>query len=145
MIATGDRSFASTIAAQLSEVLLELGDDDEAMRFATIARDTSSSDDVASQSGGRRVLARVLSRRRDHAAAEALAREAVAIMGRTDSLEQHARALIHLAHVLHDGARADEALAAARQALGLYQQKGATFFVERTQRLIDDWSGVPSG
>ena len=111
------------------------------MRFATIARDTSSSDDVASQAGGRALQARVLSRRGEHDAAETLAREAAAIMGQTDYLDQHGRVLVHLARVLRDAGKADEALAAARQALALYEQKGATFYVERTQRLIDDWTG----
>ncbi|HYM51881.1 MAG TPA: adenylate/guanylate cyclase domain-containing protein, partial [Candidatus Dormibacteraeota bacterium] len=142
MTATGDRSFASTIAVELSEVLLDLGDDDEAMRFGMIARETSSTDDVVSQAGGRAVQARVLSRRGDHGAAEGVAREAAAIMGKTDYLDQHGRVVVHLAHVLRDAGNAEGALAAAREALALYQQKGATFFVERTQRLIDDWTGA---
>jgi tetratricopeptide (TPR) repeat protein len=141
MTATGDLAFASTVAAGLGEVLLDLGDEDEAMQFATIARDTSSTDDVASQAGGRAVQARVLSRRGEHDAAEALAREAAAIMGRTDYLDLHGNALVHLAHVLHGAGKPDEALAAARESLALYQQKGATFFVERTQRLIKSWAG----
>ena len=140
MTALGDRSFASTIAVGLGEVLLDLGDDAEAMRFGTIARDTSSTDDVASQAGGRSVQARVLSRRGGHDAAEALAQEAVAIRAKTDYLDQHGGALVHLAHVLRDSGKADEALAAARQALALYEQKGATYYVDKTQGLIDDWT-----
>jgi class 3 adenylate cyclase/tetratricopeptide (TPR) repeat protein len=142
MIATGDRSFASTIAAELGEVLLDLGDDDEANRFGTIARDTSSADDAVSQANGRAVLARVLSRRGDHDAAEGLAQEAAAIVAATDYLAQHGDVLVHLAHVLREAGKADEALAAAREAVALYEQKGATLFVERTQRLIDDWTGA---
>jgi tetratricopeptide (TPR) repeat protein len=140
MTATGDLAFASTFAAGLGEVLLDLGDEDEAMRFATIARDTSSSDDVVSQAGGRAVQARVLSRRGDHEGAEALAREAEAIMAKTDYLAQHGDVLVHLAHVLHDAGTAKDAIAAAREALELYRQKGATFFVERTKRLIKSWA-----
>ena len=142
MTASGDRSFASTVAVELGEVLLDLEDDDEVMRYATIALDTSSTDDVASQAGGRALRARVLSRRGDHTGAEKLAREAAAIMGRTDYLDQHGRVLVHLAHVLHHAGKADEALAAAHQALELYEQKGATLFVERTRRLIEDWSSA---
>jgi class 3 adenylate cyclase/tetratricopeptide (TPR) repeat protein len=139
MAATGDRSFASTLAAVHSGVLLDLEDDDGAWRFATIARETSSTDDVMSQALGRAVQARVLSRRRDHIAAEDLAREAVAILGRTDYLVQNGDVLLHLAMVLRGAKKAQEAVAAARQALALYNQKGATFPAERTQRLIDDW------
>ena len=95
-------------------------------------------DDVMSQVGGRAVQARVLSRRGDHQAAEDLAREAVAIMGQTDYLDQHAGALVHLAHVLQEAGKPQEAIASAREAVALYDRKGATFFVERTQRLIDE-------
>jgi tetratricopeptide (TPR) repeat protein len=139
MVATGDRSFASTYAAFHGEVLLELGEDDEALRFGSIARDWSATDDVASQATGRAVQARVLSRRGDHDGAEVLAREAEAITAATDFLPQHGDMLVHLAHVLREGGKAEEAVAAARQAVALYDQKGATFLVDRTQRLIDEW------
>jgi ATP/maltotriose-dependent transcriptional regulator MalT len=140
MTAIGDQSFASTVAVGLGDVYLDLHEDDEAWHFGTIARETSSSDDVVSQAGGRGIQARVLSRRGDHDAAEALAREAAGIMARTDYLDQHGNSVVHLAHVLHAAGKVDEALAAARQAVALYEQKGATFFVERTQRLIEEWT-----
>jgi class 3 adenylate cyclase/tetratricopeptide (TPR) repeat protein len=127
MTATGDRSFASTVAAELGVVLLDLNQDDEAWRYGTIARETSSSDDVISQAGGRAVQARVLSRRGEHDAAETLAREAVAIMGKTDYLHTHAEALVHFARVLRESGKEDEAFAAAREGLALYERKGATY------------------
>ncbi|MEO6059730.1 MAG: tetratricopeptide repeat protein, partial [Candidatus Limnocylindria bacterium] len=141
MIATGDRAFASTIAVALGEVLLDLDEDNEAWQFGTIARETSSTDDVMSQAGGRAVQARVVSRRGDHDTAEALAREAVEIMARTDYLVHHGEALVHLAHVLWQAGKVDEALAAAREATALYEQKGATVLVDQTERLIDVWTG----
>jgi tetratricopeptide (TPR) repeat protein len=140
MAATGDRSYASTHAVDLGSVLLELHQDDEAWKYGTIAREWSSSDDVVSQAGGRAVQARVLSRRGEHDAAEALASGAVAIMAKTDYLERHGEALVHQAKVLQESGKADEALAAAREGLALYERKGATFFAERTRRLIDDWT-----
>jgi class 3 adenylate cyclase/tetratricopeptide (TPR) repeat protein len=140
MTASGDRSFASTVAANLGLALLDLHDEDEAWRFGTIARETSSSDDVISQAGGRAVQARVLSRRGDRDAAEALANEAVEIMAQTDYLDQHAGILVHQALVLHESGKAEEAVKAARHGLALYDQKGAAFFVDQTQRLIDDWT-----
>jgi len=140
MIATGDRSFASTVGVALGVALLDLNEDDEAWRFGAIAREMSSSDDVISQAGGRAVQARVLSRRGEHDAAESLAREAVAIMSQTDYLDQHAGSLVHQAKVLSESGKTEEGVAAARAALALYERKGATFFVERTQRLIDGWT-----
>ncbi len=141
MVATGDRSFASTQAVDLGSALLDLHQDDEAWKYGTIAREWSSSDDVVSQAGGRSVQARILSRRGEHEAAEAVASEAVAIMAKTDYLERHGEALVHQAKVLRESGKAEEALAAAREGLALYERKGATFFAERTQRLIDEWSG----
>ena len=141
MTATGDRSFASTVAVALGMALLDLHQDDEAWRFGTIARETSSSDDVMSQAGGRAVQARVLSRRGEHVDAESLARESVETMGRTDYLSQQAETLVHLAQVLHEAGKVEEAIGSAREAIALYEQKGATFFVDRTRRLIGDWTG----
>jgi tetratricopeptide (TPR) repeat protein len=139
-IAIGDRSFASTAAARLGSVLIDLQQEDEAWRFGTIARETSSSDDVMSQAPGRAVQARVLSRRGDHDAAETLAAEAVEIVGKTDYLQRHAEALVHQAHVLRESGKADEAVASAREGLALFEQKGATCLAEQTQHLIDDWT-----
>jgi tetratricopeptide (TPR) repeat protein len=140
MTATGDRSFASTVAVELAEALFDLHQDDEAWRYATIARDTTSSDDVISQAGGRAVQARILSRRGEHDAAESLAREAVEIMAETDYFAQHAKVLVRQAKVLRESGKAQEAVVAAREAVALFERKGATFFVEQTQRLIDDWT-----
>jgi tetratricopeptide (TPR) repeat protein len=141
MVATGDRSFASTFAAELGDALIELGDDDGAWRYATIALETSSTDDVVSQAGGRAVQARVLARRGEHDAAAALAREAEAIMAATDYLVYHGLVLVHLAHVLREDGHDAEAIEAASRALDLFIRKGASFLVERTQRLIKDWTG----
>ena len=140
LTATGDRAFASTIAVTLGEVLFDLKRDDEAWEFGRVGRETSSSDDVMSQAAGRAVQARVLSRRGDHQAAEQLAREAVAILGQTDYLDIHAQALVHLAHVLHEAGNSDDALDSAREALALYERKGATYFMEGTRRLIEGWT-----
>jgi hypothetical protein len=122
-------------------VLLELHQDDEAWKYGTIAREWSSSDDVISQAGGRAVQARVLSRRGEHDAAEVLAGEAVAIMAKTDYLETHGDALVDQAKVLRESGKADQALGAAREALALFERKGATSLAQQTKRLIDEWSG----
>ena len=137
-VAIGDRGFASTTAAVLAEAYLENQDLAHAWEYGTIARQTSARDDIASQVGGRQIQARVLSVRGQDAEAEVLGREAVAMMERTDYLEFHGHALVHLARVLQAAGKADEAVAAARQAMELYDRKGATFFVERTRKLIEE-------
>jgi class 3 adenylate cyclase/tetratricopeptide (TPR) repeat protein len=138
----GDRGFASTYAAECAEAYFAVGNLAEAETFATIAVDTSASDDIASQGGGRAILARVLSARGEHERAEATGREAVAILERTDYLSYYADALVYLGHVLWAVGKTDEALAAAREALALYQRKEATFLADRTSRLIAEWTSA---
>jgi class 3 adenylate cyclase/tetratricopeptide (TPR) repeat protein len=139
-VATGDRSYASSTAAELAEAYLEGQDLAHAWEYGAIARETSARDDIASQAGGRQIQARVLSARGEHAEAEALAREAVAIIDPTDYVAYHGDALVHLAHVLYAAGKPDEAVAAARTAVELYERKRATLLVERTRKLIAEWS-----
>jgi tetratricopeptide (TPR) repeat protein len=140
LIATGDRAYASTVATEVGRILLDLDELDEAWRFGTIARDTSSTDDVVSQAGGRAVQARVLARRGQHDEAISLAREAAAIMAATDYLGEHGDVVMDLAQVLHEAGRDDEAIAAASEARELFARKGATLFVEQAQQLVESWS-----
>ena len=142
-VAVGDRAFASTSAASLAEAYLEGGDLAQAWEYGSVARETSAGDDIASQAGGRQIQARVLSARGQHVEAEALAREAVLIMDRTDYLAFHGHALVHLACVLRAAGKPDEAQAAAHQAVEVYGRKGATFLVERTKKLIGGWGEKP--
>ena len=140
-IATGDLAFASTSAVELSRALAETGKADEALRYANIAIDTSSRDDIASQGGGNAAKGRALSLLGNHAEAEAAARVGVAIMATTDYLDYHADALVDLAEILHAAGRQDEALDALRAGLDLYHRKGATFVADRTERQIAKWRG----
>jgi class 3 adenylate cyclase/tetratricopeptide (TPR) repeat protein len=142
-IAAGDPAGASTTATALAEANLEAGNLEQALNYAMNARKTASRDDFASQGRSREIEARVLSARGQHPQAEALAREAVAIVARTDYLALHGDALIHLGHVLHAAGKVDEAVAAAREAAALYDRKRATHLVERARRLLAEWGGSP--
>ena len=71
----------------------------------------------------RQVRAKVLARRGEHAEAERLAREAVAIGEKTDMLNAQGDAYADLAEVLLLGGQADEAAAALEQALDRYERK----------------------
>ena len=72
----------------------------------------------------RQVRAKVLARRGEHAEAERLAREAVAISDETDCLNWQGDAYADLAEVLQLSGKADEAKAALEQALDRYERKG---------------------
>jgi len=140
MTATGDRSFASTVAGWLAMALVALGRFDDAWRYATIARETSSDDDVASQVSGLAAQARVLAARGDLPAALDLAAQAVALADVTDYLELTGDALVHQAHVLRAAGRPNDALDAVRAALERYERKGVLPSVERTRALITEWT-----
>jgi hypothetical protein len=76
-------------------------------------------------------------RRGEHAHAEALAREAVAISERTDALNWQGDALSDLAEVLHLAGRADETEAALAQALERYERKHNLAMAEQTRERLD--------
>ena len=61
--------------------------------------------------------------RGEHAEADALAREAVAIVERTDALDEQGAALYYLAQVLLAAGRSEDAAAALEQALERYERK----------------------
>ncbi|HET9497119.1 MAG TPA: adenylate/guanylate cyclase domain-containing protein [Candidatus Limnocylindria bacterium] len=138
-VALGDQAFASTSAVELSRALADAGDLPEAIRIADIAIDTSASDDIASQGGGRAAKAKALSLLGRHEKAEALAREGAAIMGATDYLVLRAECLVDLATVLWRAGKRDAAVATGWEAVGLYEQKGAAFPAEQTRQRIAEW------
>jgi predicted ATPase len=120
----GERHFRSTMAATLGLVILEQGRDEEAEALAEVSARLGATGDLLTQIRWRRVRARVLARRAEIQAAEALAREALAIAEATDFINERADALIDLSHVLEASRRRDEAVSAASGALDLYELKG---------------------
>ena len=79
--------------------------------------------------------AKVLARRGEHAEAERLAREAVAIGDGTDMLNPQGDANADLAEVLLRGGKTHEAAAALTQALDRYERKGNVAMARRA----GDW------
>jgi thioredoxin-like negative regulator of GroEL len=71
----------------------------------------------------RQVQALIHAHRREHATAERLAAEAVAIAERTDALNFHGDARCDLAGVLAAAGRSEEAADALEQALQRYERK----------------------
>ena len=120
----GERAFRSTMAATLALVILEQGQDEEAEDLAKLSAQLGASGDLVTQIRWRRARARVLARRAEIEEAETLAREAVAIAEATDFVNDRADALIDLSHVLEASRRGNEAVAAASEALRLYELKG---------------------
>jgi predicted ATPase/class 3 adenylate cyclase len=124
LVETHERFALTTVDAYLAGVLCDLGRVDEAEEAAVSARDGCPPGDEMGQAGWRVALARVLARRGDPEDACDLAREAVAIMSRTEYLLEHAATVAALAEVLSLGGRAQEATVAATDALKMYRRKG---------------------
>ena len=140
----GEQSFLPGAAANLAQALYALDRLDEADAWAGRAAELGASDDVWNELLWRRVLAKVLARRGQHAEAERLAREAVAVCEETDMLDAQGDAYADLAEVLLLGGNADEAAAALEQALERYKRKENRVSAQRAQeRLAELQNAAP--
>jgi tetratricopeptide (TPR) repeat protein len=119
----GQPATLATYAPMLGRSLCALGHYDEAEPLAQLGRELEGNDDLATQMLWRQVQALVHASRGEHAQAERLAREAVAVSERTDGLNFQADALYDLAEVLRSAGRIEQAATALEQALERYQRK----------------------
>ena len=124
------------LAAKLADALYSQGRDDEAFELSEVGKQATAPDDLSAGVQWRAVQAKLLARRGDAAAAEALAREAVGLAEETDFLVLHADALMDLAEVLRLTGREDESAPFVEQARELYERKGHVVGVERAQALL---------
>jgi class 3 adenylate cyclase/tetratricopeptide (TPR) repeat protein len=132
----GERAWLSTGACYYAQALYELGRLDEAESWARKGAELGGSEDVTTQTVARQVQAKVLARRGEHGKAETVAREAVALAEATDGLISRGDALTDLAEVLELGGLTEEAAEALRDALALYEQKGATALVAKSRERL---------
>lgn len=123
----------STAAGKLSQALYALDSLEEADAWAGRAAELGASDDAATQMLWRQVRAKVLARRGEHAEAERLAREAIAIGEATDMLDAQGDTYSDLGEVLLLAAKAGQAAAAFEQAVARYQRKGNIVSAQRAQ------------
>jgi DNA-binding SARP family transcriptional activator len=86
----------------------------------------------------RTVRAQLLARSGAHEDARQIAEEAVTMAGHTDALVDHGDACLALAAVLDAAGGTAGARAAAEQAVGLYELKGATALAEKARKLLGD-------
>lgn len=122
--ALGETYLRSTVAAMLSLARWELGDLDEAERYAGIARQIADEDDVLSQVLWRATAARVQSVMGDITAALDMSDAGVARAAATEEVTLHADALTAQAFVRSRAGWDDEARAALVEALALVNAKG---------------------
>jgi class 3 adenylate cyclase/tetratricopeptide (TPR) repeat protein len=134
MTATGDRSFASTVAGNLALALVDVGEMDEAEKWAKVASDDAAADDFASQASSLAAMGRVIASRGSTAEGERLARQAVEMTADTDYLTYQGAMLLHLASILDLQGRPSEADLAVAQAIGRFEAKGASAWVAYAER-----------
>ena len=120
----GERSYLSSAAALLAHALAGLGQLDEAERFSRTSEDAAAAEDAFSQVLWRSARAKIRARRGEHAEAEALARQAVAVAERTDLLNTHGDTLADLGEVVALAGRPAEAVTVYEQAAEIFERKG---------------------
>jgi Flp pilus assembly protein TadD len=120
------------LAAKLADALYAQGRDERALALSEVSERSTAPDDLSAGVQWRAVRAKLLARQGDSEAAEALAREAVALASETDFLVLHGDALMDLAEVLRTNGR--DAGSVILEALQLYEQKGNVVAAERARR-----------
>jgi predicted ATPase/class 3 adenylate cyclase len=120
----GEHGYLSTVAFYLAEALLAQGKLEEAEEATELSERNTASDDVQSMAGWRAARAKILAVRGEIQRAEAMAREAVAIIEETDYLDSQAEALFALAMVLRLAGKPREAIAALEEAERKWRAKG---------------------
>jgi class 3 adenylate cyclase/tetratricopeptide (TPR) repeat protein len=131
-----NHDFLSAAAANVARALYALDRLDEADTWAGRSAELGTSDDTVKEMIWKQVRAKVLARRGQHAEAERLAREAVAIGEGTDSLIGQGDAKADLAEVLLLAGKRDEAVAALRHALDRYERKGHLVLAQRMRERL---------
>ena len=135
--AMGEAGRASTLTANLADVLYRQGRLDEADELALRAAALAAEDDVATQMVVRSVRGRVLARKGSTAAGEQLVREAWEIAEPTQFLNNKAGAAEAVAEVLSLAGKKEESAVYLRRALELREQKGNRIMADRTRERLE--------
>ena len=137
----GERGYHSTVVAALASACAFLGRFDDAERYAILARQMVSADDVATHSQSLRALASALAGRHQFEAAETRAMEGLAILIRTDYIAETGTSYAQLAEILLSAGRRSEAIGALDAALANFEAKGASVLADRARRRIAELKG----
>ncbi len=134
----GDRSYLASAAAELADVLLIQGRDDDADPWCRTAEALGASDDVLTQILWRTARSRLLARRGALNEAEDLVRAAERLAQGTDGLNRQAKVLLDLAEVLRLGGQAAAAAEAMNAAINAFERKGNLVGVRETRALLKE-------
>lgn len=114
--AVGEKFIRSTAAGLLAQTSYALGHYDEFERLSAEVEELATDDDIDAQALSRCVRGKILARRGEFDEAEAVVREALAILEPTDAVLFKFGALLDLAEVLRLAGRDADAHAAVEQA-----------------------------
>lgn len=134
----GEKGWLSSIGPFLAEALYQQSRHDEAERYSLAGKDAANPDDGSAQWGWRTVYAKVLARRGEIEGGERIAREAVAIIERTDEIDHQGQAWLDLAEVLDLAGKVDEARAATEESVERFERKGNIVMARRARRRLDE-------
>jgi tetratricopeptide (TPR) repeat protein len=122
--------------------MYEQGRFEEAYAFTETSAEAAALEDVVTQIGWRAIRARILVGQGHLDEGEKLAREAVTLAEGTDLPSDRGDALLDLAEVLRASARLEEAEAAGRRALSLFERKGNLVGAEKARSLLAELAPV---
>jgi class 3 adenylate cyclase len=134
----GSQGILSTNAPRRGRYLCVLGRHNEAEPLAQLGRELGDERDVFTQVLWRQVQALVHSSRREHDAAEELARDAVERAAASDALNLQGATVCDLSGVLATAGRIDEAAVALAQALERYERKKNLAMVAQVKPKLED-------
>jgi tetratricopeptide (TPR) repeat protein len=137
----GAGGLLATTTALLAQAVFAQGRVTEAGELCQDAADAAPTDDIFTQVIWRGVKAKVLAAEGRCEHAEALAREAVALVQPTDYRSLHGDAMLDLAEVLHGCSRRDAYQDAVQAALSLYENKGNAIGAARARALLRSKGG----
>ena len=126
-----DKSYISTVSAELAHALLDVGDVDGALEHAALSRATAAEDDLTAQVPWRTARARALARRGEFAEAERLVAEARALD------PSDARVLEHEAEILRLAGRSRRRTSSWPRALSVHEAKGNVPAAARVRALLE--------
>jgi tetratricopeptide (TPR) repeat protein len=136
-----DASALATTTALLAQAVYAQGRMGEARELCRMTERRAAAEDTVTQVIWRGVQARILARDGRCEEAEALAREAVALVAPTDLLSHHGDAMLDLGDVLRICNRTGEADRATRDGIALYELKGNAVAAARARSLLGDRPG----
>ncbi|HEX5015183.1 MAG TPA: adenylate/guanylate cyclase domain-containing protein [Candidatus Limnocylindrales bacterium] len=133
----GEHYFRSTVAGLHAHALIALGELDRALASAETARELADPDDLEAQILWRSAEGRIYAAAGDADTAVEHAEEAVRLARQTVDITMQAEALRDLGSTLIALGREQEAGPPLREALDLFERKGATAALRQTERILE--------